>query len=52
MFVIQGDKMTDYMDQVLKWSGNGSSLLSESSVNTKISDIPCEYVIDPNGDCN
>lgn len=50
-FVIQGDKMTDYMDQVLNGLGMGSSLLSESSVNMKISDIPCEYVIDPNGDC-
>ena len=50
-FVIQGDKMTDYMGQVLNGLGMGSSLLSGSGVNMKFSDIPCEYVVDPNGDC-
>ena len=50
-FVIQGDKMTDYMDQVLGSLGMGSSLLSGSGMNMKFSDIPCEYVVNPNGDC-
>mgnify|MGYP000163996798 CR=1 FL=1 len=49
--MIQGDKMTDYMGQVLNGLGMGSSLLSGSGVNMKFSDIPCEYVVDPNGDC-
>lgn len=50
-FVIQGSKMTDYMDQVLGSLGMGSSLLSGSGMNMKFSDIPCEYVVNPNGDC-
>ena len=43
--------MTDYMGQVLNGLGMGSSLLSGSGVNMKFSDIPCEYVVYPNGDC-
>ena len=50
-FVIQGSKMTDYMDQLFGSLGMGSALLSESGITMKFSDIPCEYVVDPNGDC-
>ena len=50
-FVIQGSKMTDYMDQLFGSLGMGSALLSESGITMKFLDIPCEYVVDPNGDC-
>ena len=50
-FVIQGSKMTDYMDQLFGSLGMGSALLSESGITMRFSDIPCEYVVDPNGDC-
>ena len=50
-FVIQGSKMTDYMDQLFGSLGMGSALLSESGITLKFSDITCEYVVDPNGDC-
>ena len=47
----QEDLMTDYMDQLFGSLGMGSALLSESGITMRFSDIPCEYVVDPNGDC-
>ena len=53
----QEDLMTDFRlwtegeDQLFGSLGMGSALLSESGITMKFSDIPCEYVVDPNGDC-